>query len=141
LATIVQTSPYADIDRQKADGRGVLGTLFLCGWICVLLQGALRKWVFPGVTALYLIQDVPLIVAYGYAVLKGYIWAGKVMIGCMLVAILLSIETLTQLVVIDLNTRTALIGLHQYIFYFPILFLMPMCLDSVQIPGLYAGIC
>lgn len=133
MATIVQTSPYADIERQKADGRRVLGTLFLCGWICVLMQGALRKWIFPGVTALYLVQDVPLIVAYGYAVLKGYVWAGKVMMGCVLVALLLSIEALAQIVVVDLDTKTAVIGLHQYIFYFPILFLLPMCLDSAQI--------
>ncbi len=105
----------------------------MAGWICVLLQGALRKWAFPAAAKpLYLVQDVPLIIAYVYAILKGHIWAGKVALGCCLIALLLSIETLAQLIFVDLQLKTAIIGLHQYIFYLPILFLFPVCLNHQQ---------
>jgi hypothetical protein len=107
--------------------------MFMAGWICVLLQGALRKWAFPSLAKpLYLVQDVPLIIAYGYAVLKGHIWAGKVALGCCLVALLLSMQTLAQLIFVDLQLKTAIIGLHQYIYYLPILFLFPMCLKHKE---------
>lgn len=115
--------------RPRPTSRDVLANLFLVSWICVLLQGALRKWAFPGVTVLYLIQDVPLLLAYIYAVVKGLVWSGKVAAGCTLVAILLSIETLVQLIFVDFQMKTAVIGLHQYIFYLPIVFLLPVCLN------------
>jgi len=54
-----------------------LATIFLIAWVTVLLQGALRKWVFPGVTIVYLIQDVPLAIAYAYACRKGIIWGSR----------------------------------------------------------------
>jgi hypothetical protein len=119
---------------RKPDSRTLLAWFFLAGWICVLMQGALRKWIFPGAAKpLYLIQDVPLLLAYVYAVLKGHIWAGKVAFSCCVISLLLAIQTLAQLMFVDLPLKTAVIGLHQYIYYLPILFIYPVCLNHKEI--------
>ncbi len=99
----------------------------MASWICVLMQGALRKWVLPGVNILYLVQDVPLLFAYVYALWKGLVWGGKVAWTCIVISIVLSIQAMLQLIAGDLTMRMAVIGLHHYIFYLPILFLAPVC--------------
>jgi hypothetical protein len=99
----------------------------MASWICVILQGALRKWVLPGVSLLYLIQDVPLAAAYLYALWKGLVWGGKLAWTCVLIAVILTMQSMLQVILIDLQMRTAVIGLHQYIFYLPILFIAPVC--------------
>jgi len=99
----------------------------MAAWICVLMQGALRKWVFPGASILYLIQDVPLLAAYFYAAWKGLLWTGKLAWGCVILTIALSIEGMLQIIFVSLSLRTAVLGLHHYVFYLPILFLAPVC--------------
>jgi hypothetical protein len=113
--------------RPKPTSRDILAGLFMAAWICVLMQGALRKWIFPGVTVLYLIQDVPLLIAYIYAFRKGLVWGGKVAWTCIVLAIVVSIQTMLQFIMGDLTLRMGVIGLHHYIFYLPILFLAPVC--------------
>jgi len=123
---MIQAAPREVKRRRKQTPRDVLAHLFMAGWICVLIQGALRKWVFPGLTILYLIQDLPLLLAYIYAFRKGLVWGGKLGWTCIGISILLGIETLLQLIFGDLHMRTAVVGLHHYIFYLPILFLAPV---------------
>jgi hypothetical protein len=113
--------------REKQTPRDWLAHLFMAAWLCVLLQGALRKWIFPGANIFYLIQDVPLLFAYIYALSKGLVWGGKVAWTCVAVAIVLSIQAMLQIIFVDLGLRTAVVGLHHYIFYLPILFLAPVC--------------
>lgn len=118
--------------RETASRRkeiNILATLFLVSWMFVLLQGALRKWVFPGVGVLYLVQDFPLLAAYLYALRKGLVAGGKFVIFFFMLSILLSIHALAQVVLINHNLQTAIIGLHHYIFYLPILFLLPACMN------------
>ncbi len=98
-------------------------------WICILLQGALRKWFFPGSAALYLVQDVPLTFAYIYALWKGLIWGGRLAWMCLLVTAVLAVQTLLQVIFGDLQLRTAVMGMHQYVYYLPILFLVPVCFN------------
>ncbi len=98
-------------------------------WICILLQGALRKWFFPGSAALYLVQDVPLTFAYIYALRKGLIWGGRLAWMCLLVTAVLAVQTLLQVIFGDLQLRTAVMGMHQYVYYLPILFLVPVCFN------------
>jgi hypothetical protein len=105
----------------------MLAHLFMAAWICVLLQGALRKWAFPGLTVLYLIQDVPLLLAYIYALKKGLVWGGKLAWLCIGISLVLCLQTMLQIIFGNLQLRTAVIGLHHYIFYLPILFLAPVC--------------
>jgi hypothetical protein len=123
---MTQALPRSEKRRQKQTPRDWLAHLFMAAWLCVLLQGALRKWVFPGANIFYLIQDVPLLFAYLYALSKGLIWGGKVAWTCVAVAVVLSIQALLQIIFVDLTLRTAVIGLHHYIFYLPILFLAPV---------------
>lgn len=101
-------------------------------WICVILQGALRKWIFPGANILYFVQDVPLLFAYVYAFWKGLVWGGKVAWTCIVVSILISIQAMLQLIFGDLHLRTAVIGLHNYIFYLPVLFIAPVSFNFMH---------
>jgi hypothetical protein len=126
---MIQTQPRIHMPRPKPTSRDRLAHLFMAAWVCIILQGALRKWVFPGVTVVYLVQDVPLIFAYVYAVWKGLIWRGKLEWVCILIGSLLTLETLIQILALAFPLKTAVIGLHQYIFYLPILFLAPMCFN------------
>lgn len=123
---MTQAAPRAKKRRQPQTPRDVLAHLFMAAWICLLLQGALRKWVFPGVAAIYLIQDIPLLMAYIYALWKGLVWGGKLAWLCITIAIVLSIQTMVQLIFDSFSVRTAVVGLHHYIFYLPILFLAPV---------------
>jgi len=116
--------------REKQTDRDILAHIFMAAWICVLLQGALRKWAFPSINAVYLIQDIPLLVAYLFAIWKGLVWGGKLAWTCIVVAIALSAETMLQLMFLNLSMRTAVVGLHHYIFYLPILFILPVCLNA-----------
>jgi hypothetical protein len=124
---MTQAAPRVEKRREKQTPRDILAHIFMAAWICVLLQGALRKWVFPGFNILYLIQDVPLLMAYVWAFWKGLVWTGKVTWLCITLAAVLSIQTLLQIIFVNLNLRTAVIGLHHYTFYLPILFLLPVC--------------
>jgi hypothetical protein len=123
---MTQAAPREKKRRLPQTPRDVLAHIFMAAWICMLLQGALRKWVFPGLAILYLIQDVPLLIAYIYALWKGLIWGGKVATLCILISIVLSVETMVQIIFGNILVRTAVIGLHHYIFYLPILFLAPV---------------
>jgi len=133
LATTIQAARHIEkiaVSRKSLD---TLATIFIAAWVTVLLQGALRKWVFPGVTVVYLIQDVPLAIAYVYALRKNIIWAGKLAALCTGIAVLLSIQTLLQIILIDHSPIVAMIGLHHYIFYLPMLFLIPPCMTPHNI--------
>ncbi|MGB6690561.1 MAG: hypothetical protein WBE76_22215, partial [Terracidiphilus sp.] len=90
------------------------------------MSGALRKWALPGVAALYLIQDLPLLAAYIYALRKGLIWGGTLAWICVAVSAILAVQSMLQIILVDLRPRTAIIGLHHYIFYLPILFIVPV---------------
>ena len=98
-------------------------------WLCILLQGALRKWFFPGSAALYLIQDVPLTLAYVFALWKGLVWGSKLAWMTLLVSAELAIQAMLQVIFGTLQLRTAVMGLHQYVYYLPILFIAPVCLN------------
>jgi hypothetical protein len=123
---MTQAAPRAKKRRQKQTSRDILAHIVMASWICVVLQGALRKWVFPGMAILYLIQDVPLLIAYIYALWKGLVWGGKLAWVCIVIAIVISIQTMLQLILLSIHLRTAVIGLHHYIFYLPILFIAPV---------------
>jgi hypothetical protein len=127
---MTQAAPRTKKRRERQTPRDVLAHLFTAAWVCVLLQGALRKWVFPGVTVLYLIQDLPLLLAYVFALWKGLVWSGRLAWTCIVLAIALSIQTMLQIIFVDLKMRTAVVGLHHYIFYLPILFLAPVCFNA-----------
>jgi hypothetical protein len=102
----------------------------MAAWICVILQGALRKWVFPGLQIMYLVQDVPLLFAYMYAFYARLFRLNWLAWSCIVCALILSMQTLMQIIVVGLPVQTAVIGLHHYLFYLPILFMAPLCFNA-----------
>lgn len=115
-----------EVRRPARTPRDVLAYLFMASWICVLISGALRKWVFPGLNILYLLQDLPLLMAYIYALWKGLFWGGRLAWTCIVLTMVLAVESMLQMISGTLSLRTAVIGLHHYAFYLPILFLAPV---------------
>lgn len=134
LATMIQAAPRPETRLEKRrpaqTPRDVLALLFLASWICVLISGALRKWAFPSLNILYLLQDLPLFMAYVYAFWKGLFWGGRLAWTCIVLTAVLAVESMLQIIFGNLQLRTAVVGLHHYVFYLPILFLAPVCWNS-----------
>jgi hypothetical protein len=104
--------------------------LFFASFWAILLTGAVRKWVLPGVTVLYLLQDVPIGLAYVYALWKGIYDRGFPLIVVLAVSALLTLQALLQVIFSGLDPVVAFIGLHNYLFYLPILLVFPICLTE-----------
>lgn len=125
------------VRREKVEDRlaslDKMAALFMFSWIIILLQGAIRKWLLPGFGAAYFIEDIPILMAYGYAVHKGIIWFGGVLYFTVGISLLLCLQALMQVVFIHYNFLAALVALHHYIFYLPMLFLLPACMTRSNI--------
>jgi hypothetical protein len=106
----------------------VLTRLYFATFWAILLTGAIRKWLFPGVTALYLLQDLPMGLAYVYALWKGLFDRGQMMLVYLLLATLLILQALVQIIFAEHNPLVAFIGLHNYLFYWPMLLVFPVIL-------------
>jgi hypothetical protein len=107
--------------------RVMAGLVFASFWT-VLFTGAVRKWLVPGVSALYLLQDVPIGLSYIYAIRSGLISRGYLMLATVCLAGMITVQALFQIIVPGLSPIIAFIGLHNYLFYFPILLIFPVCL-------------
>lgn len=97
---------------------------FLSFW-AIITTGAIRKWLFPGVSVLYLLQDVPIGLGYLYALWKGRFDRGVLFLGVMLLSALLIFQGMLQIVISGLNYFVAVVGIHNYVFYLPILLVFP----------------
>ena len=102
--------------------------LLMATWLAILLTGAIRKWLFPGTSILYLLQDVPIAFAYLYAIWKGLYIRGSLMLGILLMSVILCFLALMQMIVSGLAAQVAIVGLHHYLFYFPMMLVFPLCL-------------
>jgi hypothetical protein len=94
----------------------------------IVFTGSVRKWMFPGVTALYLLQDVPIGLAYLYAIRRGVFSRGYLLLGTVILSLLITLQALAQIIFSGLNPITAFIGLHNYLFYLPMLVVFPIVL-------------
>ena len=83
---------------------------------------------FPGVSVLYLLQDVPIGLAYIYALVHGLFNRGYLLFGIGFLSAVLILQGLAQIIFSGLNFFVALVGVHNYLFYLPILFIFPLCL-------------
>ncbi len=110
-----------------------VATLFMIFWITVIFQGAIRKWLLPGFQILYFIQDVPIFIAYVYAIANGIIWYGGVFYFSIFFAFILFLQSALQVIFINYDMAAALIGLHHYLFYLPMIFLIPACMTHRNI--------
>jgi hypothetical protein len=103
------------------------GLYFSTFWL-IIFTGAIRKWMFPSVTVLYLLQDVPLVLAYLYAMYTGLFTRGFVALGVTLLSTLLVLQGLIQVIFGGLGLFILFVGYHNYLFYLPMLFIFPVCL-------------
>lgn len=105
-----------------------MARLFFASFWAILLTGAVRKWLFPGVSIFYLLQDVPIGIAYVFALWTGLYVRGYLLLGILVMSFLLSLQGILQIIVSGLSGVVAVIGLHNYLFYLPIMVVFPICL-------------
>jgi len=107
-----------------------IAQLFFATFWLIVFTGSVRKWIFPGSGIFYLLQDVPISLAYVYALYKGFFTRGLLFVGMMLLGAILALQTLLQIVAIDLSPKVGFIGLHHYIYYAPMLLVFPLGLTA-----------
>ena len=113
---------------QETPSERTMARLYFASFWAILFTGAVRKWLFPGVSIFYLLQDVPIGIAYVYALWKGLYVRGFLLIGILLISVLLALQGILQIIVSGLNTFVAFVGLHNYLFYLPMMVVFPICL-------------
>jgi hypothetical protein len=117
------------VPGESASLRAMARLFFATFWL-VVFTGAVRKWIFPGATIVYLLQDVPIAVAYVYALTKGVFSRGPMLWGIGLFSAILILQGLLQIIVSGLSPFIVAVGLHNYIFYLPMLVVFPVCLTE-----------
>ncbi len=108
----------------------ILAGLFFASFWTIVFTGAIRKWIFPGVTALYLLQDIPILMSYAYAIWSGLFMRTYLMLVVIVLSVMIILQALVQIVVPGLPVFVALVGLHNYLLYIPMLLVFPACLTA-----------
>ena len=120
----LQTDHVADRHQSR------LLQLFLVTYVLTVCTGAIRKWLFPSVTALYFLQDLPILAAYVYAFRFKLYKSGPVAWGIAGISALLLGQSLIQFAVLNLQLKIAAVGYHAYLFYLPMLIIFPLAMDA-----------
>jgi hypothetical protein len=105
------------------------GLYFATFWL-IIFTGAIRKWMFPHTTVLYLLQDVPLVFAYIIAFSSGVYSRSVLFMGTLALSLLLILQGLLQIIGVGLTMFIFAVGVHNYLFYLPILLVFPICLTE-----------
>ena len=119
-------APASEESRRQAQ----LLQLFLITHASIVLVGAIRKWLFPSVLALYFLQDLPILAAYIYAVRFRLYTRGIVTLSVTVIAFLLLIQSMIQLAVLGLPLKVFVVGYHAYLFYLPMLAIFPLAMNA-----------
>ena len=125
----------AGLDAVAAPGKYLtrqqtLLRLFFATYWLVVFTGAIRKWLFPTNQIFYLLQDIPLAIAYLYALWTGLFTRFFLALGVASLCAVLIAHGLLQVVLIDLPIKVLVIGLHNYIFYLPMLLIFPLAMTA-----------
>jgi hypothetical protein len=129
VATALQFADGMTVEYPQATASmRTLTTLYFLTFWAILLTGAVRKWVLPGVSAMYLLQDVPIGIAYFYALWRGLFDRGQLMLMILVMAAVITIQALAQIMFVGHPPLIAFIGLHNYLFYWPIILIFPAIL-------------
>ena len=125
----------AGLDAVVAPGKYLtrqqtLLRLFFATYWLVVFTGAIRKWLFPTNQIFYLLQDIPLAIAYLYALWTGLFTRFFLALGVASLCAVLIAHGLLQVVLIDLPIKVLVIGLHNYIFYLPMLLIFPLAMTA-----------
>jgi hypothetical protein len=127
LSTTLQFVDEITVDNpQVSSSARALTRLYFATFWAILLTGAIRKWVFPNFTALYLLQDVPIGIAYVYALWKGLFDRGQLLLGFLFLSAMLILQALAQIIFSGHDSVIAAIGLHNYLFYWPMILVFPI---------------
>jgi hypothetical protein len=110
---------------ESITSKRVAQFFFACFWT-IIFTGSVRKWLFPHIAAFYLLQDVPITLAYLYAFTKGYFSRGLLFLYIFFLGSLVTLQALLQIVVIGLSPLIAFVGLHHYLFYLPMMLIFPL---------------
>lgn len=113
---------------HETSSERTMARLFFASFWTVVFTGAVRKWIFPGASIFYLLQDIPIGLAYLYALWTGLYVRGYILIGMLLLSFLLALQSVIQIIAIGLPPFVAFVGLHNYLFYLPIMVVFPVCL-------------
>jgi len=116
-----------EIPHESASERTMARLYFASFW-AILFTGAVRKWLVPGASIFYLLQDVPIAIAYLAALWTGLYVRGYLLLGILFMSFLLSLQGILQIIVSGLSGVVAVIGLHNYLFYLPMMVVFPICL-------------
>ena len=109
------------VEPQETAASRYMARLVFASFWTIVFTGAVRKWIAPSVTALYLLQDIPIGLAYIYALYTGLFTRGYMMLGMILLTAVLTLQGILQIVISGLSPVVAFIGLHNYLFYLPML--------------------
>jgi hypothetical protein len=108
----------------------VLAQCFFASFWTIVFTGAVRKWIFPGNPVMYLLQDVPIGISYLMAIRYGFFDRGSMMVGMVILSAAITLQALAQIIFSDLTPLVAGIGLHNYLFYIPMMLVFPYCLTA-----------
>lgn len=118
------------VPKEAASLRAMARMFFATFWL-VVFTGAVRKWIFPGSAILYILQDIPIAMAYTYALFQGVFNRGPMLWGILLLSVTLILQGLLQIIASGLSFFVFAVGLHNYLFYLPMLVVFPICLTEV----------
>jgi hypothetical protein len=131
LATALQFVDEVTVESpQESPALRTLARFFFATFWMVVFTGSVRKWIFPGTSALYLLQDIPLVAGYAYALWTGLFTRGYMLLSLLLLSLLLMLQGLAQILISGLDVFIALVGFHNYLLYLPMLVVFPLCLTE-----------
>ena len=131
MATALQFANEIAVDSpQETVAVRRLAFFFFATFWAVIFTGAIRKWGFPGTSALYILQDIPLVIGYAYALWTGLFTRGYMLLGLLTLTLVLMLQGLAQILVSGLGVFVALVGFHNYLLYLPMLVVFPVCLTA-----------
>jgi len=107
-----------------------MARLFFASFWCIIFTGSVRKWILPHISVLYLLQDVPIFFSYLYALRSGLFTRTYLFISLIGLSMMLTLQSLAQIIIIGNSVFVAIIGLHHYLFYWPMLLIFPLCLTE-----------
>jgi hypothetical protein len=131
LATTLQFANEATFEAPPVSASvDTMARLYFASFWAILFTGAIRKWLAPGTTILYLLQDVPIGAAYLFGLWKGLFDRGYLLLCIALLSTIILLQGLAQVIISGLDVFVAFVGFHNYLFYLPMLLVFPLCLTE-----------
>ena len=124
VLSLPQSLVYASPQSMDSSLRSIRALIWLYFWL-LLWEGALRKWVFPSLSApLLVVRDPVVILIYALAIANGvFPWNRVVQATCAL-----SIVSLAASLLVFNNLPITLFGLRTNFLHIPLIFVMPRVL-------------